>query len=382
MSASLSPDFVELLPAPLPPRRPKFVIEAFDAIAFVGRDEWMVKRLIPRHGVGCIFGASQSFKSFAALSLAMHVAVGRDWAGRRVTRAPTLYIAAEGAAGLRKRKVGFERVHTDLPAVVPFYMIASAPNLGTERGDLDRLIAAVEAANVNPGLIVVDTLAQSLGAGDENGAGMVRFVANATALANHFRAFVLIVHHVGLSDDKRLRGHSSLIGALDAAILCERKQGELSTTLTLQKLKDDESNIAFTAHLTKVVVARDEDGDDVSTLVVDRIEEGAGAETKASPRSIPRGQSLLLDVTRVAIDEAGVSVHPFGDSNPAVRAVAESAVRIRHRARIAEQAEAGADRGKLSDRQAKAFKRSLQAALEADLLRAWVCNGQRFLWFP
>jgi hypothetical protein len=95
---------------------------------------------------------------------------------------------------------------------------------------------------------------------------MVWFVANATALANRFRAFVLIVHDVGLPDDKRLRGRLSLIGALDAAILCGRKQGALSTTPTLQKLNDDEADIAFTARLTKVVVSRDEDGDDVSTL--------------------------------------------------------------------------------------------------------------------
>jgi hypothetical protein len=381
MPASPSPDFAQPLRAPST-RPPKFVVEAFGAITFVGRDEWLVKRLIPRHGIGAIYGASQSFKSFTALSLAMHVATGRDWAGRPVTGAPALYIAAEGAAGLRKRKVGFARVHPDLPAVVQFFLIAAAPNLGAERGDLGRLIAAIEEAHVKPGLIVVDTLAQSLGAGDENGAGMVRFVANATALANHFRAFVLIVHHIGLSDERRLRGHSSLIGALDAAILCERRHGELSTTLTLQKLKDDESNIAFTAHLTKVVLGQDEDGDDVSTLVVERIEEGAGAEPSATPKSIPRGQGLLLDVVRVAIDEAGVTLRPGGESNPAVRAVEESAIRIRHRARIAELAEPGEDKTRLSDRQAKAFKRSLQGALEADTLRACECDGQRFVWLP
>ncbi len=102
-------------------------------------------------------------------------------------------------------------------------MIAAAPNLGGEKDDLAELIASVEAAGVAPGLIVLDTLAQSLGGGDEDGTGMQQLVANATALANRFRALVLIIHHVGLGDDKRPRGHSGLLGANDARMLCEKR---------------------------------------------------------------------------------------------------------------------------------------------------------------
>ncbi len=51
---------------------------------------------------------------------------------------------------------------------------------------------------------------------------MVTLTAAATELANHFHAFLVI--------------------ALDASILCKRKQGELATVLTLQELKDTASN--------------------------------------------------------------------------------------------------------------------------------------------
>ena len=71
---------------------------------------------------------------------------------------------------------------------------------------------------------------------------MVTLTAAATELANHFHAFLVIVHHIGLADDKRLRDHTSLNAALDASILCKRKQGELATVLTLQELKDTASN--------------------------------------------------------------------------------------------------------------------------------------------
>ena len=76
---------------------------------------------------------------------------------------------------------------TNLPGRVPFYLVETAPNLGTEKNDLDALIASVEGVGVTPRLIIIDTLAQTLFGGEENSTGMVTFVANATALANHFK---------------------------------------------------------------------------------------------------------------------------------------------------------------------------------------------------
>ena len=375
------PGFFDSVGAPTSPASHKFTLEPFEAIRFESQEEWLVKRLIPRQGVGAFYGASQSFKSFIVSDLALHIALGWTWAARRVTQAPAVYIAAEGAAGLRKRKIGFERSHSNLPAFVPFYLISAAPNLGTEQGDLAPLMAAIEAAGVAPGLIVIDTLAQSLGAGDENGMGMVQFVANATALANKFRAFVLIVHHVGLGDDKRMRGHSSLIGGVDAQILCERKDGALSTGLTLQKLKDEESRIKLTAHLGRVVIGQDEDGDDISTLVVERIEDGAEGESGKQPKTIPRTLRLLMDVIAGAIDEAGETFRSFADG-PLVRAVADGIVRERYYARIAETPKPDDTPKKLADRQRQAFHAAIKKAIDAKMLIAAQRSGERVLWLP
>jgi hypothetical protein len=367
-------------PASSAPR--KFTLESFEAIVFESREEWLVKRLIPRQGVGAFYGASQSFKSFVVSDLALHIALGWEWAARRVTQAPAIYIAAEGAAGLRKRKIGFERSHSNLPACVPFYLISAAPNLGTEQGDLAPLTAAIEAAGVSPALIVVDTLAQSLGAGDENGAGMIQFVANATALANKFRAFVLIIHHVGLGDDKRMRGHSSLIGGVDAQILCERKDGALSTSLTLQKLKDEASSIKLTAHLARVVIGQDEDGDDISTLIVDNIQDGAEGQTGKPSKAIAAKQRLLMDMIAEAIAEAGEPFRPFGTDGPHVSAVGDDPIRRRYYARIAETAAPDEDKGKLAERQRKAFNRSIAAALDSKTILACERDGKRLIWLP
>jgi RecA-family ATPase len=59
-------------------------------------------------------------------------------------------------------------------------------------------------------MIVIDTLQRCLGGNDENGTGMINFVRNAQELSRAFDCFVLVLHHVGWSNDSRIREHSSL----------------------------------------------------------------------------------------------------------------------------------------------------------------------------
>ena len=121
------------------PQRRKFVVEPFDAIKFDSCEEWLVKRIIPRQGVGALYGASQSLKSFVAFHLALQVALGWELAGRRVRQAPAIYVAAEGAAGLRKRKVGFERANAGrLPGKIPFFLSRPRRTSGPSKAILHR----------------------------------------------------------------------------------------------------------------------------------------------------------------------------------------------------------------------------------------------------
>jgi hypothetical protein len=68
-------------------------------------------------------------------------------------------------------------------------------------------------------------------------------------------------------------------------------QGELATVLTLKKLKDDEDGVKFTAHLARVLIGHDEDGDEISTLIVDKVEDTAGPQTVKRPRQPRRNNA-------------------------------------------------------------------------------------------
>ena len=155
-------------PPPEQPRSeaPKFVLERWRDIRFDGGEEWAIKRILPRVGLAAIYGKPGSLKSFVAAHIGLSAAQEWPWAGRRVARCAALYIAAEGAAGLRKRKAGYVKAYPELPPDVPFSLISAAPNLGADPGDLPALIAAIENAGVSPGLIILDTLAQTLGSAD------------------------------------------------------------------------------------------------------------------------------------------------------------------------------------------------------------------------
>lgn len=360
-------------------RASKFMLEPWSAISFEAREEWLVKRFLPRKGLAAIYGKPGSLKSFIATHLAVSVATGEPWGGRRVTRAPAVYIAAEGAAGLRKRRAAFVIARPSISIDMPLYLVSAAPNLGATPGDLGALIGSIEGAGAAPGLIVVDTLAATLGAADENGSGMTAFVANAGALASRFGCLVLIVHHTGLGDERRMRGHSSLHGALDAQILVEREDGALAATLTLQKLKDESSDLRLKARLSRVVLAYDEDGDEISTLIVDEIEDAEPKAPKPRAKPVPASLRLLMSVVAEAIDEAGETIRPGADM-PIVKAVAERHIRSRYFARIAERADEGEDKERLFDRQRKGFKRSIEAALKTQLLAACDRREERFLW--
>jgi hypothetical protein len=371
-------------PPPPGPKPTKFKLIPFEDIKFFAKDEWLVKNLLPRQGVAPIFGASQGFKSFLAIDLGLHVALGWDWAGRRTKQGSVVYIAAENAAGVRKRKTGFEMAHADrLPNRVPFYLIEAAPNLGTERNDRDALIASVEAMGVAPALIVIDTLAQTLGGGEENSTGMMTFLANATALANHFKCCVIPIHHVPLADDKRMRGHTSLYAGVDALLRAERNGHELVVILWLDKLKDEEGGVGLTVRLDRIVIGHDEDDVEISTLIVASIEDGAPVQTAKGtvPKSIPRGRRLLMEVVEQAIDEAGQDFRSFADG-PMVRAAHDEAVRLRYYIRIAEQADPSEDADKLAARQRQAFNRAVKAALDAKDIIARTDDDRRFLWLP
>ena len=72
---------------------------------------YLVKGLIPREGLVVIWGPPKCGKSFWTFDLAMHIALGGLYRGRRIAQGPVVYIACEGAHGFRARIEAFRLRH-------------------------------------------------------------------------------------------------------------------------------------------------------------------------------------------------------------------------------------------------------------------------------
>jgi RecA-family ATPase len=68
---------------------------------------YLVKGLIPREGLVVIWGPPKCGKSFWTFDLALHIALGWEYCGRRVQQGTVVYVACEGERGLNARSEAF-----------------------------------------------------------------------------------------------------------------------------------------------------------------------------------------------------------------------------------------------------------------------------------
>ena len=277
------------------PSKPvRFAAEAFDAIDIGEPPPMLIDGWLPQGGISTAYGESGAGKSFVVLDMALHVAAGRRWCGRDVRASGVVYVAAEGAVGMRKRVVAWRRHHTP-PDGIPFGLVSSAVDLRAKGGrDVVDLVEAIRAASdamtVPVRLVVIDTLARVMASGDENSfADMSAVVANLDRIAAQIGAHVMAVHHAGKDAARGARGHSSLKAAMDAEFEVTRsKNGPIVIAPTKQKDIECEGSHVFV--FRSVVVGRDERGRDVTSAVV-------------VPDDAPDGRRLakLGDKARVAL---------------------------------------------------------------------------------
>lgn len=230
---------------------------------------WLIKGTLPRQGLALIYGHPGSGKSFLAIDIAMHVALGLDWQARRVDKGVVIYIAAEGQRGLRNRIVAF-RQHHEIEGSVPLAMIPCPVDLhdsATDRAALSRAIrCATERYAEPPVLIIIDTISKTLGAGKENTDDLAVYVSNCGALAAEFNCCVLPVHHRPKdAESTEPRGHGSLKAGVDTVILVE--SGKVKRA-RITKQKDGEEGDLVAFSLLPMTLGVDQDGDPVTSCVI------------------------------------------------------------------------------------------------------------------
>jgi len=268
---------------------------------------WSVKHVIPQNAIGMLFGGSGTFKSFIALDCGLHMVHGLPWMGRLTKRAPVLYIAAEGGAGLWGRISAWHRSRGLQWGDVPFYVVPAAIDLAA---DAWRVVDAAQALGVIPGMVIVDTLSQTY-SGEENSAN--EMAAYLRELGARFREIwgctVLLVHHTGHQATERPRGSSAIRSNVDFLLGVFRDEKEMLATLTSVKQKDGELMSDATFSMTVVDLGLDDDGDKVTSLVARHLSSAEEVEqARLAEQAAGRGgrNSAFMALVSNGMDERGL----------------------------------------------------------------------------
>lgn len=229
---------------------------------------YRVRGLLPSEGLAAVYGPSGSGKSFLVADLCFAIAAGLpEWFGRKVKQSPVIYVALEGGGGLRNRISALE-AHYKRPVPDSFRFVFGELTLKSMALIEEFANQAVNTLDTGS-VVVIDTLNQAAPGADENSSqDMGEIIAAAKLLGERLRGLVILVHHTGKDVSRGLRGHSSLLAALDAAIEVENKTG--SRVWSATKVKDDAVGGTQAFQLKSYTVGTDEDGLDVTSCAVER----------------------------------------------------------------------------------------------------------------
>lgn len=232
----------------------RFKPYSLSELATLPAPSWLVDDVLPNNSLGVIYGRPSDGKTFAALDMALCVATGRSWHGHPTEQRQVVYVAGEGASGVRTRVEAWEQYHRQQAG--KFFVVKEAVQLLDTR-DVTELIQAIQVESLEPGLLIIDTFARSF-SGDENSAQEVGAAVSALArIQKAFGCTVMVVHHSGKGGGvKRAqeRGSSALRGAMDVMIHVVKSGTVVQVISDKQKDAEDFPMLSLTLHIQSLGV--------------------------------------------------------------------------------------------------------------------------------
>jgi len=299
----------------------KFLVESWDSI----KDEpveWLIESIIPKRAFVALFAPPASWKSFIALDLAEAIATGRDWMGYKIPKkGAVLFISGEGHGGMGAR-VKACKIQNNSPDGANMYVIRAQINIRSSQEDFNALVAAINelVAQIDEPLeiIILDTLMRMSGGNfNENSSeDMGGFIAQTGKLQQLYNCALMVIHHSG-KHIKGLRGHSSLLGAVDTELEITRQDSVINSAdpsvignaiLTVSKQKDGADSILVGIEVVLVEIGISSLGFEITTsLAVRQNQDIAGSNPKGSKNNAGSGgnQKIEMDSLYKAIKAKG-----------------------------------------------------------------------------
>jgi 5S rRNA maturation endonuclease (ribonuclease M5) len=298
---------------------------------------WTIRDLIPGEGMGAVYGAPGTGKTFWVLDAALSIACGKGYKNQQTKHGGVVYFALEGGRLFDNRCLKWCDVHDVSIAGQPFTVSSDPLDLLVKGSDseVDSIIAGIERMQGEWGqpvkVVVIDTLNRAMAGGNENDSeAMGALVANCDRIWKALGCFLLIVHHSGKDAAKGLRGHSSLLAAVNTEIQLTRLAGTDYSQAEVLKQRDGESGQMHCFSLQSQPVGVDSDGYEVTTCTVVHVDgqeaQDARGTAKTEAKGEPSGkhQRPVYAALKAMLVLDGQNVMP-SDGYPFVRCVTDEA---------------------------------------------------------
>jgi hypothetical protein len=222
-----------------------------------------------------------------------------------------LYICGEGHGGMGAR-VKACKIQNQSPDGTNLYIIRAQLNLRSSPEDFAELLDAINelVAQIDEPLelIILDTLMRMSGGGfNENSSeDMGAFITQTGKLQEIYECALLVIHHSGKDVSKGLRGHSSLLGAVDTELEIQRQDSVINSEdssvvgnaiLKVSKQKDGADSIEVGIEIVLVEIGTSDLGFEITTsLAIRPNQDIANSTAKGSKNNSGSGGNQRLEM--------------------------------------------------------------------------------------
>lgn len=231
---------IETLPAE-PEKRSRFHLEDEAEQDEGVEPSWLIKDLIQERSSVLLYGATQSFKSFLALDIALSTSMGVETFGSIPKAGIALYAALEGKTNIKKQRRRAWKIARGVMEPLTNFYVMTAPMVGMQEGQpfIDEIIKTLGTSK--PSLIVLDTLSKCMAGLNENDAKDAgRFIQFVDSLVEIFECSVIAIHHTGKDESRGARGSAAFHAGFDTVLEVKAHRKHKAVEVWVNKHKDAE----------------------------------------------------------------------------------------------------------------------------------------------
>jgi AAA domain len=290
----------------------------FDECDKAAKKVWLFKDFMAKGETSGLYGPPGVGKSAIETDIAIHVARGMDFRGFKTKGKCGVAVFAFERADLTRRRLHAYKLRDQLDDL-PISVASDIINLMDPKCvDIisDTIKAHEDRYSIGCGFAVLDTAAKGIAVagGDEDKAKDVnRCLANLRRLHQMHSIHLSLVGHTGKDETRGQRGSNAAPGDYDLHIQLSTN-GDVKTA-TVKKANDQPEGDLLSYRMSKVVTGRDEDGDEISTWIVDkeiiRLKASEKGETKLTNNQKTMF-GILFDAKRLSTDQWNEKARAIG----------------------------------------------------------------------